>query len=263
MNKNFKITAIAIIAFGALLFMKERKEVNAQKEMSKKYDDERAAAQKKSADKFAAVADNIQTNETGINKCLAKVKPVELTAQDEAGILLASIKAIGDGKKDSAERVNGGDKAVLNKLNKQNTLIIYFNKLDDKKLHLADNIKQLIEDNNSYSNKLSLSTDLDLQKKEEALSRAAGVQYIMVAQPEKIKRGKIVRSEQFDPGYMVIDYEIYNIATSEKVKTGTILATNSESLYTVSSTDPDIMIYNDLIRQGNLAVVERVFGITN
>lgn len=264
MNKNFKIIAIVIIAFGGLLFMRERKLISAEKEMSKKYADERTQAQQKAAGKFAASESKITQNEAGINQCLAKVKPVKMQiVQEETDILIASIKALSDGKKDSAERVAGGDKAVLNKLNRQNTIIIYFNKLENQQLALAQNLKEILDGNSVYSSKIGTYTDLDAANRELALSRAAAVQYIVVVQPEKLKRGKIIKSEEFEPGYMIMDYEVYDISAGNKIKTSTLLATNSESLYTMNSTDTDVMLYNDLLRQGNRAVIKTIFGITN
>lgn len=216
MTKNFKIAAIIIVAAGGLLFLRERKLIGASKEMSKKYNEERVLAQKMATDKFAAAESKIQQNQTAINTCLAKVKEVKLQiVQEESDIIVASVEAISNQKKDSAERAAGGEKAVLNKMNKQNTVIIYFNKLETPQLNLTESIKQLLSDN-AYSSKIATYTDIEMRDKDKAVERAAAVQYIVVAQPEKMKRGKIVQSKEFESGYMVQQYEVYEIATSKK-----------------------------------------------
>lgn len=263
MTKNFKIVAIAIIALGALLFLREKKLVGAQKERSKKYAAERAQAQKKATDKFAAYESKIAQNEAFINNCLAKVKDIKLQiVQEETDILIASIEAIGNQKKDSAERATADDKSVLSKLNTQNTIIIYFNKLETPQLNLKSEIRQLLSDN-YYSSKINTCTDIQTSDKDKAIARAAGVQYIVAAQPEKMKRGKIKQSKEFESGYLILKYEVYDITTGKQIKNSSMLATNSESLYSMRSADIDVMLYQDLMRQGNKAVAKTVYGNTN
>lgn len=264
MNKNFKIVALVIIAFGALLFVRERKLQRAEKEMSRQYADKKALEKKSAENKFAANEQKILKNETAINSCLEKVKAVQLKmVQDENDIIVESITAISNGKKDSAEKVSGGEKDILNKLNRQNTIVVYYNKLQNQQLNLVQEIKQLLSDNSVYSSKLNTYTDIETTQKDIALSRAAAVEYIVVAQPQKIKKGKITGEKQFDAGYMVLQYDVFNINNSTKIKSSTVLATNSESLYGLNSSDMDLMVYQDLLRQGNKAITKTVFGTTN
>lgn len=262
MTKNFKIAAVVIIAVGALLFMREKKLIGARQEISKKYTEERALAQKKATDKFTASENAISQNETAINSCLAKVKEVKLQmVQEEADIIVASIKAISDSKKDSSERAAGGDKSVLSKLNKQNTFIIYYNKLEAPQLDLVKSIKELLSDN-SYMSKIGTYTDLETSDKEKTLERAATVKYIVVAQPEKMKRGVMKQTKEFESGYLITAYEVYDITTGKQIKSSSALATNSESLYSMNSSDISVTLYQDLMRQGNKAIAKAVYGST-
>lgn len=264
MTKNFKIVALVIIAFGALLFVRERKLQSAGIEMSKKYADKQANEKKNAESQFAANEQKIIKNESAINSCLQKVKPVQLKiVQDESDIIIESITALSDGKKDSAEKVSGGEKAILNKLNRQNTIVVYYDKLQNQQLNLVQEIKQLVAGNAVYSNKLNTYTDIEYSKKDIALSRAAGAEYIVVAQPQKIKKGKIKGQEEFETGYMIMQYDVFNINSGNKIKSSTVLATNSQSLYGLNSSDVDMMMDTDLQRQGKRAITKAVFGNTN
>lgn len=263
MTKNFKIAAIVILAIGGLLFFRERKMIGAEREMSKKYNEERVLAQKKAANEFAAAESKITQNETAINSCLAKVKEVKLQmVKEEADIISASLEAVISQKKDSAERANGGDKSALGKLNKENTIIIYFNKLETPQLNLKNEVAQLLSEN-SYLSKINSFTNLETTDKNKVIERASNVQYIAVAQPEKMKRGQMKQSKEFESGYLVLQYEIYDITTGKQIKKSSVLATNSESLYSMRSSDINVMLYQDLMRQGNTAVAKAVYGVSN
>lgn len=266
MNKNFKVVAAVIIAFGVLLYVRERKLISHQNDMSQAYLDEKDHAQKSLQDLFVKNSGTLSKKDSGISSCLSKVKPVSLeTIKEESGIIIASLKAVGNAAKDSSERSDDGAQYVLAKLNKQNTLFVYFDKLQKHQFSLKDELQKLVYDYSNYSSKIGSYTDLQVPERENTLNKAINLKYMVVVQPEKIKHGELIKGNQFNPGYLILDYEVYNIETKEKLRASSLLATNSESLsiHTTRSSDLDFFLYNDLVRQGNKAMNKTIFGTNN
>ena len=261
MNKNFKIIAIIIIAFGGLLFARERNLIGQEKKMSKAYADERDKDQKNITDVFVANSAVLLKKDQDISSCLSKVKPVALTmVKEEADILIAAVEAMNQAAKDSAERSSGSEKTVLAKLNRQNTFLVYFDKLENKQFSLNDEIRKLVYESNSYTSKAGTYTDLEVQEREKSLQRAVKAEYIVVVQPEKIKHGEITKANEFNAGYLIVKYDVFNIATKEKLKSSSVFASNSESLQALNSADINLMLHNDLLRQGKRAVIKIIYG---
>jgi hypothetical protein len=266
MNKTFKVVAAVIIAFGVLLYVRERKLVNHQKDMSQVYLEEKDHAQKSLEDIFVKNSSTLSKKDSGISSCLGKVKSVTLeTIKEEADMIIASLKAMGNAAKDSSERMTAGDKYVLAKLNKQNTLFVYFDKLENHQFSLQDELRKLVYEHSSYSSKIGTYTNLQVPDRENSLNKAINLKYIVVVQPEKIKHGELIKANEFNPGYLILDYEVYNIETKEKMRASSLLATNSESLsiHTMRNSDLDFFLYNDLLRQGKKAMDKTIFGTNN
>jgi hypothetical protein len=259
MTKEFKTAAIVITIVGALLFFKERKTIRFQQEQNKQYMASQAPAKKKVDDIFQANEKNLTRNDQAINKCLTLVKTISLkeVQEDDDKFFAAALPSLLAMQTDSLEKIDTA--AVLHRLKKENTMIIYYEKMENPFLPLVNELKTLLGDN-SYNCKLGSYSDFNTSEKETTVTRAANLEYIVVAQPEKIKNPTIEGSKSFNPGYLVTQYEVYHLPTGKKVKSSSLISSNSESLYTFRDNDARSMLRNDLLGQARSALQKTIYG---
>lgn len=259
MTKEFKSVSIAIIILGGLLFLKERKAISQEKEQTKNYMATKAIAKKSLDDAFTSNQKNITRNDQNINKCLALVKPVPLQTvnEDEVKFFAGALATIHNMRTDSIEKADTA--SVLHHMNKENTMIIYYDKMENPFLPLTDEIKVMLGESD-YMFKLSGYTDFTISEKETTIKRAANLEYIVIAQPEKIKNAEIVESKSFSPGYLLTAYDVYHLASGKKVKSSSLLSSNSESLYTFRNSSAKELLRSDLMAQSRNAVEKTIYA---
>lgn len=264
MTKEFKIVAVVIIIMGGLFFVRERKLFNDEKESYLKYEAEKTAIQKTADDAFSSYESIFPQKEQNINKCLSQIKKIKWHLfKDDQDLFMSLLVAMKNKRADSIERADTSNHSILGKLNQQNAIIIYFDELDKPELDIVNEINLLRGESSSSYCKLNKVTDLDISKKAELYARIAGIKYIVVQQLAKVKYAKLLNSKEFDPGYLILNYEVFNIENCKMIKSGSTYATNSESLYTMSSAGSDQSLQYDLESQGKKEITKIIYGITN
>ena len=267
MQKNFLISAAVVIIVTSLIGFGQYSKEAANQRRYEQYQQEEKQKEEEKQSWWNDNSAEIESMNASINECLNKFKPVKTEIKSNTDDVFADYFMYQlEYMRDSTERASMTREEKSELPNELNTLILDWQgeSKGEEKFNFTKYMEKYhgINQGNTYGNpqfQYSLMHYLGVIKKEPL----SNIKYlVLLNNTSEIKPKMASFSETFDAGAIITKYKLYNLKTSEEVKEGTIVCTNSDELR-IPKQMAQFYLSNDLVKNRKVELFKTLFDKQN
>ena len=252
MREDFNKALIVVVLIGTFLFARERNMISNEIERQENYEKEENENKTELNNLFNSCEKDLKNIDLKVNSFLDKFKKIEVKIINnyvKDSLTTYFFDAIIATKIDSSQREKEKNNFILNKLTKNNTLIVLKDQIkEQEKFNLSENFKETLKGNYIFQNKISFQTDLNAHFVKESLEKCKTIKYVLIAKEAVLYKPKIINKNNFESGIIGIYYEIYDLESSNKLHESYVYAENSENISTFNYNSTGQLNYNIIER---------------